>query len=330
MRSSTGRIARRSGAILLLLCLLLSSLAGCQSRETPDGRISVVSTLFPYYDFAKAIAGDRASYKTLIRPGTDAHSFDPTPSDMRAIDGCDVFILTGGESDAWAEDLLLSVDCSKKTVIRAMDLVPTLEEIVGDEMTERGEEHGEEAHGEEAHDGVEYDEHVWTSPKNAILIAREIARVLCERDPDGKEYYTAAAASYEAELLALDEAFRTGVAKSHKKTIVFGDRFPFRYLAEEYGIDCRAAFPGCSSETEPSVHTMIALTDLIRKEQIRVIYTAEYSSTAVAEVLSDDTDAEILELHSCHSMRQEDIDRGETYLSVMYRNLENLKRGLSE
>lgn len=310
--------------IQILLCAVMAAflLAGCGSNVSSsapaDGRLRIVSTVFPSYDFARAIAGEYADVTILLSPGMESHSYEPTPQDMIRIQNCDLFLYTGGESDAWVGDLLSSLDKPVNTV-KMMDCVNVYEE----EMLEGMQE--EEPSGEHE---TEYDEHVWTSPKNAVRISRAIEKALCGIDPDNAAFYQKNADSYAAELESMDQRFRDFFAGVSKKIMVFGDRFPFRYFAEEYGLECFAAFPGCSSETEPSAATIAFLTDKVKSENISTVFYIEFSNHQVADSIAEAAGAKTALFHSCHNVSAQDQKDGATYLSLMEQNLNTLKEAL--
>ncbi|MDF3003433.1 MAG: transporter substrate-binding protein, partial [Bacillota bacterium] len=241
--------------------------------------------------------------------------------------------------DQWVKKILDSVDTSNMKVIALMDTVSVVEEEIKEGMEE--EEHdadsdhdsepaGSEDSGtkENETEEPEYDEHVWTSPKNAVQITSGIMEGLCEVDPDNAEEYRANAAAYMDQLNKLDGTFKALVDGAVRKTIVFGDRFPFRYFADEYGLDYWAAFPGCSTETEPSAATVAFLTDKVKEEKIPVIFKIELSNGNIARSISEATGAKVLTLHSCHNLTKQDFENGETYLSLMEKNVDALKEAL--
>lgn len=321
---------KRILSILLILMLTITTFAGCQSKSKVssgeektggDKKISVVTTIFPQYDFTRQIAGDKADITMLLAPGAESHSYEPTPQDIIKIQNCDVFIYVGGENDTWVDSILDSIDKSKIKVISLLDCVKPL----GEEVKE-GMEAEEPA---DANDGIEYDEHVWTSPQNAVLIANVIRDVLCYVDQKNGETYKANAEKYTKQLSQLDAEFQDVVKNASRKTIVFGDRFPLRYFTETYGLDYWAAFPGCSTETEPSAATVAFLTDKVKAENIPVVFKIELSNGNVAQSITEAAGAKVLTFYSCHNVSKEDFDNGATYLSMMKKNVESLKEALN-
>ena len=260
----------------------------------------------------------------LLAPGVESHSYEPTPQDIIKIQKSDVFIYVGGESDEWVKEILESIDTSKMAVINLMDCVePVKEEIVEGMEEEKDEEHKD---GEEE---IEYDEHIWTSPRNAMLITNKIAEELSRIDSKNAVEYKKNAADYIKELQKLDKDFQSVVNSGKRKTIAFGDRFPFRYFADAYGLSYTAAFPGCSTDTEPSAATIAYIIDKVKNENLPVIYYIEFSNHKVADSISEATGAKAMLLHSCHNVSRKDLEKGVTYLELMRKNVESLKEALN-
>lgn len=312
---------------LCLFILIFPLTAGCAKRtgDTDDGRIRVVSTIFASYDFARQIAGENADISMLLKPGTESHSYEPTPRDIIAIQECDVFIYVGGENDAWVDNILASMDTSEITVIKMIDLVDKYEEEHVEGMEEHV--HTEDCHHEHEHH-EEWDEHVWTSPVNAIKICKKITEVFCEKDVRNSNLYVENSDKYIQELTELDDYFDDIVENAERKTIVFGDRFPLRYFVEEYNLEYFAAFPGCSTDTEASAATVVFLIDKIREEHIPVVFKIELSSDSLARTIAEDTDTRVMVFNTCHNVTRDEFNSGETYVSLMYRNAEALKEAL--
>ncbi|MDR2360215.1 MAG: metal ABC transporter substrate-binding protein [Oscillospiraceae bacterium] len=323
--------------ISIALALLIGALAlsGCANNNTPndsenDKGLSVVTTIFPPYDFAREIAGDKAEVTMLLPPASESHSFDPTPADIIKIQDCDVFIYVGGESDEWVSSILESMDTSNMRIITLMDCVEVVEEEIVEGMEDDEHEEGEEGEegGEEAEE-PEYDEHVWTSPRNAKLIVEKISETLREVDADNADYYRANTEAYSAELDDLDAKFKAVVDSAARNTLVFGDRFPFRYFADAYGLDYYAAFPGCSTETEASAATIAFLIDKVKDEQIPVVFHIELSNEKIADAISESTGAKVALLHACHNISKNDFESGKSYLDLMTDNVEALREALN-
>ena len=312
-------------------------LTGCsavrpEAGPAPDGgeRVRVAATIFPPCDFVRQIGGEYVDVVQLLKPGMEPHSYEPSPADIIRIMDSDLFLYAGGESDVWVEEILEGSDHAPVSC-SLLDWVDPLEEETSEGMQVK-EHHREHAEGET--DGVhleetEYDEHVWTSPVNAQLLVEQIRDVLISLDPGREEIYEKNAAAYLEELRALDEDYRQMTENAKRKTLVFGDRFPFLYLVRTYGLEYYAAFPGCSGESEPSAATIAFLTDQVEEEGIPVVFQLELSNGRVADAIAEAAGAETEILHSCHTLTVSEAERGETYLSLMRRNLEALRHALN-
>jgi zinc transport system substrate-binding protein len=306
--------------ILVSLVTVLPARGRRDSAQRVDGKINVVATIFPPYDFVRAIAGDKVSLTMLLPPGAESHSFEPTPQDIIKVQNCDIFIYVGGESDAWVEKILDSMDTSRMEIITLMDCVEVVEEEIVEGMQEEEEE-------EEDHES-EYDEHVWTSPGNAKLIVQKIANVLKQKDSPNAAEYERNTADYLAKLTELDNSFQKVIDGARRKTFIFGDRFPFRYFADAYGLSYFAAFPGCSTETEASAATIAFLINKVRNERIPVVFYIELSNEKIADVICEETGAKKLLLHAVHNVAKRDFDRGANYYDLMSQNVKNLQEAL--
>ena len=330
-------------AVMFLFCLL-SGCGRAESGEEPgDGeggrKLKVAATLFPYYDFVRQVAGDQVELSLVIPAGMDSHSFEPTPRDIRTMQEADVIIANGGAMEHWVDQVVDSFDREDQTVVIMMDHVDAVEEEIVEGMEHSDEGHGhvhvhedgeEDGHLEEDESQyeIEYDEHIWTSPVNAMRMVDVIAETLTERDPDHGAMYQAGAAAYLEELERLDKEFREVRDSAVHDMIVMGDKFPLRYFADTYGLRYRAAFSGCSSDTEPSARTIAYLIDKVKEEGLPVIYYLELSSHRVAEIIAEETGAKPLLLHSCHNVTRREFDSGVTYLELMEQNVKNLREGL--
>ena len=305
---------KRVCALLIAIVLLCAALA-CGGAEPKDGRPSVVVTIFPQYDFIRAIAKDAVRLTMLVRPGSEVHGFDPTFAEVSEIIGSDLFVYVGGESDKWVKDVLDKAD----KPVNALSLLDAVDAL--DEETVEGMQG-------EAEDEPEADEHVWTSPKNAIRIVGELCGALCALLPEQAETFRRNADAYAAELESLDEAFSAVMRDAVRTTVVFADRFPFRYLCEELGLTYYAALPGCSSNEEVSLTTIAFLSERVREEKIPCVFFVEFSDERTADALVRATGCEKLLLHSCHNVSREDFLNGVTYLDLMRQNVEALKKAV--
>ena len=316
----------------VIICSLFS-ISGCGKTEKvqkSDGKISIVTTIFPYYDFVRQLAGDKADVRLLLSPGSDPHSYEPTPSDIVAIENCDLFIYNGGESDEWVDGVLSSIENKNVKVMKMMEYVTLRHEQSMDHNHEHAE-HEDMDDNDEGHDheeGEEYDEHIWTSIRNAERMSASIADELISLDSKNSDYYNEKKADYISSLDSLDKKF-TEVANNKKRdTLVFGDRFPFLYFVSDYDLGYECAFPGCSHETEPSTAVVSHLIDFTRENNIPVVFYLELSSGKIAQIISEDSSAKTMQFSSCHNVTKEDFKNGATYISVMEQNLEALKEAL--
>lgn len=315
-------------------------------------KYSVVSTSFPGYDFARAVTKNtNISTKMLVKPGAETHTYEPTPQDIIDIKNADMFIYVGGDSDTWVEKILKDVDTKKTHVVKLVDLVSTVEEEIVEGMEDEDEhehdhdhdhkhdhdhdhkhdhDHDHESHEhkhehDEEEEGPEIDEHVWTSPKKAMEIVKKIAEVASEIDAAEKNKIDDNAEKYVAEIAQVDKDLHQAIDGKISE-IVVADRFPFRYFADEFGLKYAAAFSGCSEQTEASAKTISFLINKVKQDKVKKIYKIELSNGKIAETVSKDTGAEVLELHSAHNVTADDFSKGVTYVDLMKRNLVALSK----
>ena len=322
-------------ALLLALFMLVAALAGCgkQNDTNQTDKLSIVTTIFPEYDWVREILGekaDNAEITMLLDNGVDLHSYQPTADDIVKISDCDLFIYVGGESDEWVEDALRNAANRNMKVINLLevlgDSVKTEEIVEGMQEEEYEHEDAEEHEHEE-----EADEHVWLSLKNAKTLVAAIADALQELDPDNKDTYAANTSAYIEKLSALDGAYQSAVDGAARKTVLFGDRFPFRYLVDDYGLRYYAAFAGCSAESEASFETVSFLAKKVDELKLPCVLTIEGKNHKIAETIVENTaekNQKILTMDSMQSTTSEDVANGTTYLSVMEQNLSMLKEAL--
>ena len=336
-------------ALLLALFMLVGALAGCgkQNDTNQTDKLSIVTTIFPEYDWVREILGekaDNAEITMLLDNGVDLHSYQPTADDIVKISDCDLFIYVGGESDEWVEDALRNAANGNMKVINLLevlgDSVKTEEIVEGMQEEEHEHEDAEEHEHEDAHaheDAEEHeheeetDEHVWLSLKNAKMLVRVISKALQELDPDNKDIYAANADAYVKKLSALDAEYQAAVDAASNKTILFGDRFPFRYLVDDYGLHYYAAFVGCSTETEAGFETISFLAKRVDEWKLPCVLTIEGAQHKIAETVVRNTTAKnqrVLTMDSMQSTTSKDVKNGTTYLSVMEKNLSVLKEAL--
>ncbi|MDR0325897.1 MAG: metal ABC transporter substrate-binding protein [Oscillospiraceae bacterium] len=288
--------------VFLIPLLLLPGCGQAVAEAGTENALRIVATSFVPYDFTREITGGSAGLTMLLPPASDSHSFEPTVQDILMIQNCDVFIYGGGESDVWVESLLRTLEPSRMKIIRIIDCVED--------------------------NGAAQDEHVWTSPINAKRIAQAIADAVCEANEANSELYMSNTAGYLQKLDDLDAAFHAVIGGAARNTIVFGDRFPFRHLADAYGLTYFAAFPGCSDKTEAGAKAIALLIRKVRDENIPVVFHTELSNRQTAETIRESTGAKILPMYACHTVSREDFLGGVTYLELMTRNVEALKEAL--
>ena len=322
---------KKNIAILCMVVLAIVMLAGCSSNNPKDNnKISIVTTIFPEYDWVREIVkgNENIEITMLLDKGIDLHSFQPTADDIVKVSSCDIFIYVGGESDGWVEDALKEATNKNMTVINLLDV---LGDSVKEEELVEGMEGEEEEDEETEEEGPEYDEHVWLSLKNAEVLCRYIADELCRIDPENEESYKANVNAYISELDALDKEYETAVSNASVKTVLFGDRFPFRYLVDDYGLDYYAAFVGCSAESEASFETIIFLANKADELKLPAILQIESADGKIAQTIKDTTEAknqQILTMDSMQSVTSKDVANGAAYLGIMKDNLAALSQAI--
>ena len=301
--------------ILSFLNILLAilTLCSCSGLSYDNDKITVVTANFPAYCFAKEVCGENAEVTLLLPLGSESHHYEPTGKDMVKIQKCDLFIYTGSESDAWIDKVLSSIDSEIKT-LKMTDCV---------KLIEVGHDHDHEEN--EDNHTADYDEHVWTSPLNAIKISEAISKEMQDIDKENSESYKENTQNYIAKLQSLHNDFVSFFDSIENKTMVFGDRFPFVYFAHEYGIEYASAFPGCADHSEPSASTIAGLIEKINSEKISTVYHIEFSNMKIANTLSEATGAKTALIYTCHNVSKEQFENGEDYISLMRANLNTLK-----
>lgn len=285
----------------------------CGEVERLTDKISVVTTIFPYYDFARSVSKGTCDVDMLLKPGSDVHSFEPTPSDILKIRNADLFIYNGGESDEWVDSILESLgDTDKPVVMKMTDYVKPLTEMDADHHAEDEE-----------------DEHIWTSLDNAKTLVSKISDEVSKLDQKHKMVYNKNSLDYIEKISKVQSEIENTVNSSESKKIVVGDRFPLLYFATEFSLDWECAFPGCSTETEPSLDRLSKLTDTIEKDKIKTILKLEMSENKVADTLADETNTKVRTFYSAESVSKEDFANNVTYVDLMERNNNALKEALS-
>ena len=317
-------------AIILCIIIACGAFAGCGSGTENNNKMKIVTTIFPIYNWVNEIVGDNdnAEISMLLDNGVDLHSFQPTADDIVNISSCDMFIYVGGESDEWVTDALEKATNKDMAVLNLMDI---LGNSVKEEEVKEGMEAEDEEEDKEEEEGPEYDEHVWLSLKNAKVLCEKISDQLCKIDADNQKSYKSNAEAYTVQLDELDKEYKTAVDNSAVKTLLFGDRFPFRYLVDDYGLDYYAAFVGCSAESEASFETFAFLAKKVDELNLKSICKIESSDGKIAQTIKDNTKSkkqDIITFDSMQSTTSNQIKSGTTYLSVMQNNLTALKNAL--
>ena len=299
--------------IAIILAVLSAITVFCSCTANPQknsNKLSIVTTIYPYYEFAREIAGDKAEVYQLISPGTEVHEFEPTPKDILRINEADIFIYNGGESDEWVENVLKSINSDVK-VMCMFDYA--------DLLYEEDIEHNK---------GDEYDEHIWTSLENDKKFVNAISEEIIKLDSANEDLYKQNTDSYINKLNSLDKSFKDTVENSARNTIVVADRFPILYFVKEYGINFESAFPGCTSGTQPSIKTVTKLIDYVRKNDLPVVFHIDNSSDSLARIICEDSDAEIKTFYSMHNITREQSESNTTFISLLELNLKSLKEAL--
>ncbi len=281
---------------IFILIILIFNLSACNISDNTTDKMQIVTTIFPYYSFAKEICGDDANVTMLLKPGMESHTYDPTAQDILSIKNADIFIYTGGESENWVETILSSIDTDKTKIIKAIDVVNPIPDM--------------------------HDEHIWTSVKNAKLISDKIYQTIDNPKYQDKKN------KFDEKINNLDIEFNNLAINSADKTLVFADRFPFSYFMNDYGFNYISAFPSCSEEAEPSVQTLSKIIEKINDETIEYVFYIEFSNQKIADTIQSETTADKLLLHSCHNVTIDEFNSGETYISLMKQNLKHLKEAL--
>lgn len=316
-------------SIIISLTVLLAILSSCKTEKSVQNsneKISVVTTIFPPYDFVREIAKDNVNLDILLKAGQESHSYEPTAKDIIKIQNSNLFIYTGSENDFWVEKVLESLDKTKTKVLKLVDMVDTLSV---EEENEHDHENEDEHEHEHEHSHGDIDEHVWTSPKNAMIISKTITSSLKELDSKNAQIYQQNLDAYINELSSLDKSFSDVVANAKRNTIVVGDRFPFRYLAHQYNIQYKSALDACQTNSDASPKTISSLIETVKNESIPVVLKIEMSSSEIANTIANDTNAKVLQMHSCHNLSKDEWDNNETYLSLMKKNVDILREALN-
>lgn len=324
----------------ILIILLLLIVTGCAGKSNKTNKIKIVTTNFPSYDFVRAVTkNDNVELKMLTKPGEDLHHYEPSPKDIIDINESDLFIYIGGESDVWVNKILKSVDNKNLKTLKLIDFVTTYkEELVEGMQEEHNHEHKHDDKHKHDHDHEkeqeheheeEIDEHIWTSPINAIKLINVIKDEIVKIDKTNKNVYEKNASEYIKKLEKIDSEIKEVVKNKKRDTLVFGDRFPLVYFTKQYNLKYYAAFPGCSHENEASSKTIAFLIDKVKANKIPVVLHLELSNKKTATLISKDTNAKMLEFNSGHNVTNDEFKKGITYVDLMTKNIEVLKEALN-
>lgn len=315
--------------LCLILTLLCGCLTGCKTGDEKKDHLVIVTTIFPFYDWVRNVVGENPGnieVKLLLESGVDLHSYQPTAEDVMTIGESDLFLYVGGESDKWVKDALRSTGKKDITAVALMD-------VLGDALKEEEVVEGMqgEEEDEEEEDEIEYDEHIWLSLRNAKALTNEITERICTLDSEHETTYRENGKAYADKLQALDEEYVKAVSEAGGKTLLFGDRFPFRYMTEDYGLTYYAAFLGCSAESEASFETIAFLAQKVEELSLPAVIVLDGSNHKIAETVIQNTNGtkpEMIVMNSLQSVSKKDIQDGTDYFSVMKDNLEALKKAL--
>lgn len=308
-------------SILICAVLCITVMCSCGDNGTSHGGLKIVCTAFPQYDYVRNILGTSDSVTLLLDDGADLHSYEPTATDIIEIASADLFIYIGGVSDSWVEGALKSANSDSLKAVALMDMVETYDV---DYVAGMEKEHNHNHEGEH-----EKDEHIWLSLRNSAKVTQILCDIICEIDTANAEKYKSNAQNYINSLNELDGEYKAVVESAKRKTLLFADRFPFRYLVEDYFLEYHAAFSGCSSESEASFQTMAFLIDKTKELNLPVVITIEGSDGSIAEMICKETGAKTVTLDSCQSVSAADIENGTSYINIMKNNLEILREALN-
>lgn len=303
--------------ILLFIIALFSAIKYGQNQNIANKKLTVITTLFPLYDFTQKIGNDKVEVSLLLPPGVEPHAFDPTPGDIAKINQADIFIFTGEFMEPWAHDIISGIDNKKIIVVDASAGVKLINAI----------QHHEETHSHHEHGNDSVDPHIWLDFDNDKLIVDNITKAICEKDSANADFYKSNAEKLKNELNKLDAEYKTQLANCKTKTIVYGGHYAFGYLAARYGLQYIAA-QGLSPDSEPSADDMIKLVEQIKKEKIHYIFYEELTSPKIAETLANETNAKMLLLNAGHNITRKDLEDKTSFVSIMENDLKNLKTGL--
>lgn len=306
---------------LVLVSLFIFLLCSCSesSDNMENENLKIVTTLFPQYDFAESIGGDKVQVIKLLPWGAESHSYDMSISDMTRISDADIFLYTGKNMESWAESILESTDNKNMLIVDLSENITLLETNYEHNHTETDSSH--------YHD---YDSHIWTSPQNALIMVEDILSAFCEKDAENAQYYIANAQKLKNEISALSEKLETLSESYDGRTLYFGGRFAFLYMFRHYGFNYKSPYLGCGEHSEPGIKTVTEIISQMKADGAKYIFFEEMSDGKIAKSIASETGAELLLLHSCHNLSADDAQKGKTYVSVMEKNIENLEKAMAD
>jgi len=318
-RTAEKGIAMKRIISLILAFVTVVALFSCKSTDADVSKLKIVTTIFPQYDIASHISGGKADVTMLLPFGSDIHTYEPSVKDMTDVASCDIFIYNGVETEPWTVSILESIDRDNTVVVDLSENITLLE----------GDVHESHDHSEDEHIH-DYDPHFWTSPRNAVVITDEILSALCTVDETNADHYIMNAQNLKVQLSSLDSEL-SDMAENYDGTpLYFGGKFAFLYMFSEYGFEHRSPYNGCSDQAEPSIKTIADICEDIEKDRVKYIFTEEMSQSKIAKSIADETGTELLVLHSCHNLSKDEAKAGETYVSLMYKNIANMRKALNE
>ncbi len=304
--------------IIILSAVILTAVIFSRRHQNSSDGIKIITTLYPLYDFAKNVAGDKAHVSLLLPPGIESHSFEPTPRDIVNINNADIFIFTGKFMEPWAADIIGGINNKKNIVV---DASKGIQLITSSRLHQHHENQSHEHHQHES------DPHIWLDFDNDKIIIDSITEALCQADPVNSDFYIKNADEYKNQLTIIDNEYKAQLEKCQSRTIVFGGHYAFGYMAKRYNLNYLAA-QGFSPDSEPTTSELISLVNQIRKDNIQYIFYEELASPKTAETLANETNAKMLLLNAGHNVTKADIENNVSFISIMRKNLENLKIGL--
>jgi zinc transport system substrate-binding protein len=307
--------------VTAVLLAFLPVLCSCGVERAEDDKLSVVTTLFPQYDFAQTIGGNRANVTMLLPFGSESHTYDPSIKDITTVSGADMFVYTGESLERWASELVENTIDSGCVVLDLSKNITLLDGV--------GEKNHDHAVGEHDHTH-DFDGHIWTNPENAIVMAENIRDAYISLDPEGKDYYTENAVRLTEQLHNLSEKLEKLSENYDGRTVYFGGRFAFLYMFDACGFNYKSPYHGCGEESEPSIRVIAEISEAMKKDGAKYIFKEEMSEGKIASALASETGATVLIMHSCHNLSLDEARAGENYISLMNKNIENLERVLSE